>query len=357
MTDRMKNYNRMQNIIGTFLDKYHTLGAKKCSEAKISGGSDPTVRLIGSHISVMKPFIETDTVPSEGIYMVQPCVRTQNIRGIKDTENVPSWASYFPSLGNMFGKGSADQITHDILSFFRDDLNMSDNDIKININSNDVDLMAACKNNDLEHMMVTDTMPEKYYQHILGMEGIKGRNYNIAIRNASTGDFADIGNVIVVETKDKEIGVEVAMGASNISKQVYGLTHVLDNFPVYCSNNENPAIKRRFEDALLATVVLYQDGLKPNTKKGAGRMLRDYVKALNHFQEVEGKSLSGMGWDIHHTSGLMFKNNGELATEIVEQMKRYGAKDNDTNGKRDLPTERSWGYYDRTISQEANQSK
>jgi len=90
--------DHVESLVSDFKDHYDSLGYTEVPSVKITSGIDPTVRFIGSHISVFKPYLAEDRVPSPGVYMRQDCLRTRNVEKLVDHSYFPNWGSYFSSI-------------------------------------------------------------------------------------------------------------------------------------------------------------------------------------------------------------------------------------------------------------------
>jgi hypothetical protein len=105
-----------------------------------------------------------------------------------------------------------------------------------------------------EDRLELDSRKIEYYRHKIGMQGVRGRNFNIALRNPDAEGFTDIGNIIVLENNKKRLVIEIALGTNTILKQLHGLDHVQDCTSVIgLETIENQAIRRKFEDAIITT--------------------------------------------------------------------------------------------------------
>src|SRR5690606_8562235 len=81
----------VEKLASDFKDYYRSLGYAEKEAVPISSGVDPSVRFIGSHISVFKPELLDGSVPTPGEFIVQDCVRTQNVKKIFDDTYLPRW--------------------------------------------------------------------------------------------------------------------------------------------------------------------------------------------------------------------------------------------------------------------------
>jgi len=313
----------VEGLINDFQEYYSSRGYREEPSVKISSGIDPTVRFIGSHISVFKPYLAQDTVPNPGLYMRQNCLRTRNAGRLLDDEFSPAWGSFFTSIGALSAPDRLDAATAESLSFFENQLGIDRQHILLRINSQDQDLMEAVRRYYPEDQLEVDSRPPQYYQHDIGMEGISGRNFNIALRNPSGEGFSDVGNVIVLESPQKPLGIEIALGTSTILKQLYSLEHVQDCAPVIGLRAPNEAIRRKFEDAITTSTVLYEEGLRPLGNNNRNRILKQYVRALSYFRAKSDMRFAELTQIMTEFEQRQFEPSETTAPIIAEFVQAY----------------------------------
>jgi hypothetical protein len=293
------------NLIGKFREHFSSLGYSEHPQQLISSGVDKSVRLIGSHTSVLKPYFIEDRIPKEGIFMSQNCIRTRNLKCIYDNNPI-SWGSYFTSLGALSMPTKLDSLCFDTFNFLTSRLGVDRELIKIRANSQDVDLIKICLEYFKEENLELNTRPSQYYKHGYGLEEIFGRNFNIALKDIVREDFTDIGNIIIIESGKVIKGVELGFGNSTILKQLYGLNHVLDIYNIEGIKTENDIIRHKFEDAIIVATALYGEGLKP-LGYNRGHLLKKYLNAIDYFYTRDGMSLESLekilfNFEIHEFS-------------------------------------------------------
>ena len=317
--ERKDSHKHMQNMIDGFLDYFQDRGCILHEPVKISSGVDPSVRLIGSHISVLKPYFMNNTIPSGGYVMSQPCVRTRNLKNYQDDSFYPNWGSYFPSLGILTKPERLKEIVEKTYDFIQDQWNINPRDIKIRINTQDADLMEIAQNMFSPEMFEADTKPLNYYRHKLGIDGVWGRNFNFALRDYGKDTFSDIGNVIILENQERQLGIEIALGSSTVLKQIYGLNHVLDCHPVLGLEKyiENPNIRIRTEDAIVTSMALYNDGLEPSNKDNASRLMKKYLEVMRNSTEQIDLPKAVLRKTLHQYEFLEYGNNDGIFTQKI----------------------------------------
>ena len=314
---------KVETFISDFKDYYSSLGYKEESPVLVSSGADSTVRFVGSHISVLKPYLIEDKIPKGGVFMSQNCLRTRNADKLLDDDYLSNFGSYFISIGVLNSPDQLNQTCVDSFNFLHKKLKIPSQDILVRANSNDLDLLNACKSCFDEKNIELDTQNSEYYKHKIGVDNINGRSFNVALKNIKDGVFVDVGNVIIFEDNVKKKGIEVAFGVTNILKQMYGLNHVQDCMPVPGLVSNNEGIKRKFEDAIITSVVLFREGLRPLGNDNKNRILKKYVRSLSYFRAKSNIDINTLPKIISNFENREFSNSEENVSILIKEFVAY----------------------------------
>jgi len=278
---REESPEHIRNIIDSFFNYFLDLSYLLHEPVKIHSGIDTSVHYIGAHISVLKKYLINDNVPEKGFVMSQPCVRTQNLKKYSDDFYIPNWGSFFHSLGALVRIDKIEEATAQTFDLLRNVWGINEEDIILRVSKKDKDLMALAKANASSEFLEVDTMNPIYYRHKFGLETIFGRSFNIALRDYEKNTYSDIGNIIILEDRNKPVGVEIALGTSTVLKQVHGLSHVLDCHPLLGTDIiEQKSIRLKLEDCIITSMHLYHQGLEPSNKHITNRLMRKYMKNI-----------------------------------------------------------------------------
>ena len=309
----------VESLVLDFKNYYSILGYKEESPVPISSGVDSSVRFIGSHISVFKRYLKENNIPCPGLFMRQNCLRTKNADKLLDDDYLPSWGSYFPSIGAITPPERLRETCGEFFSFFENKLGVSPENMLVRINSADTDLINACKQNNKNDILEMDSRDPEYYKHKIGIDGVRGRNFNIALQSSKPGEnsFIDVGNVIILEDAERSLGVESALGSTMILKQLHGLDRVQDCMPVTGLIVENEDIKGKFEDAIITSTVLYREGLRPFGQHNRNRILKQYVRALSYFRAKSKISIENLSNIILSFEKREFPESTDQVTNVL----------------------------------------
>lgn len=244
--------------------------------------NDKSVLFTGSTITTFKPVLLSGRISSNGLFMIQNCLRTQNAGQMHEDSFVPIWSSMFLSTGTLSRYDDLEKVSGLFWGFLTERLRLNPDSIRINIAASDTDLVAPWKDLGLARHLVFDTKEPVYYTHKFGIDGVTGRNCNIAIRGAYSDEFRDIGNIIVIESGDRKLGVEMAFGVETAISRILSLPTPIHAAPIaeFLSPSTNEELK--IADAVAASTFILRSGIKP-VADGRGRVLRSYLQGIGEL--------------------------------------------------------------------------
>ncbi|NDV96420.1 hypothetical protein D0T84_16080 [Dysgonomonas sp. 521] len=230
---------------------------------KITSRIDSSVIFIGSSISPMKKYVLNQTIGDNGRYLIQNSIRTQALKNIQNSE-LSMFGSYFKSMGALVMYRDLEKLVLDVFDYLTKYLKIPFDDIRLRINSEDIDLIDSIKQLDRRVIREYNTFGDKYYKHKYGLdiEQIKGRNFNIGIRKKGTDLFLDIGNVIVIENDIEKIAVEVALGNCTLSMCYFGVNSTIAGSRMADIFKIDTVEKMKFADAIIVGAILMYENIK-----------------------------------------------------------------------------------------------
>ncbi|KKP58012.1 MAG: hypothetical protein UR60_C0002G0016 [Candidatus Moranbacteria bacterium GW2011_GWF2_34_56] len=317
----------VETIINDFGDHFGSLGYREEEPVLISSGVDSTVRFVGSPISVLKPYFIEGKIPNPGIFMHQDCIRTKNINKLLDDDFNPAWGSYFPNMGAITGPERIHEGCMEAFDFFEKKLSVSKKNILIRVSSTDQDLLGICRKRFEENNLEIDKKSLSYYRHKLGIDGVWGRNCNIALRNFDGNGFSDVGNLIIIENESSQLCLEISIGPSTSLKQMHGLDHVQDCTPVVGLELIDKKYRRKLEDAIVTSTVLFREGLRPFGQNARNRILKKYIKAISYFRIKCDLTTDELPIVISNFEKREFGEVDELVSPVMVEFIKFFEKD------------------------------
>jgi alanyl-tRNA synthetase len=294
---------------------------------------DMSVLFTGSTISTFKPIFMEGKIPDQGLFMLQHCLRTQNANRIQDETFNPAWSSYFSSTGTLSRYADLDNASHMLWSFLTDRLGIEPENIRVNIKSSDHDLLNYWTSVGLESQLVRDTKEPVYYTHKFGIEGVAGRNCNVAIRSQTTGEYRDIGNIIVIETEQQKLAVELAYGVETAISRILDLPTPIHAAPISEFLPTASSQEVKIADAVAASTLIVREGVKP-VATNRGRVLRRYLQGVAELLPHTDMTVGQLMQASEHFERQCYGDASDAGHFIAEYISNYQQMKSEPGPKR-----------------------
>jgi hypothetical protein len=248
---------------------------------------DASVRFTNSTISVLKEHL--DTPLAARLFLVQPAIRLRNLTHWLEHGRMSGFGCYFVALGTLCSPDRMTEVHREVVALLIDDFGVPPNRMLLRSSSADADLCQAASGCGLP--VEIDGYAAARYCHVFGIDGVTGRNTNVAI--VTDAGPVDVANVIIIERAGRPIAVEAAYGVNMVLAQRECLAH-----PVLASVGA-VALARGVSslvtlDALGSAVGLVTEGLSP-VSRGRGGKLRLFLKLLATDEALSGELRDAVG--------------------------------------------------------------
>lgn len=253
----------------------------------ITSGIDPTVLFIGSHSSVVKPMMFAGEIPDWGVYLTQPCVRTQNVKKLF-TDTPLFWWSNFTTLWKTLppNKNSTIKISEDTMQFLLEVVWLNPSQVCLRWWTKDTDLLGIIERFEKEFgvsvELDTSENPERYYRHRYGEHNVRWRNFNFAVRMSSENKFWDIWNVVVMENPNNSHhwGTELWIGNETLTQYQHWFWHIFQSFAFAdLIKDFTNQYELKLRDSISTSFLLLHENLKPSSEREQ-KVLRSYIRAI-----------------------------------------------------------------------------
>jgi hypothetical protein len=237
---------------------------------------DPSTRFIGSHTSVLKPYMYGRAVPRSGIWIVQPCLQTQNLVAY-ETDDLIYHGSVLECHGLLAPYAELERLVLDVHSYFGR-LLVPQEDLVVAVAQADNDVVAAVRGAGFAYRWET----EELLRHSFGDPRLCGRDACLEI--VANGKRIACGVIIVIELDETPAYVEAALAPGRIVQAAYHLEHYLDLFPVVgLPAIDDFRIRVNLEDAICALVLMAREGLRPGGSDNRRRIMRRYLARIERY--------------------------------------------------------------------------
>lgn len=257
--------DRAGELIDGFRHHFRSRGHRERGRMPLVSRHDSSIRFTNSTISVLKPDLAGDG-PGEDLLLAQPALRLRNLTHWQHHGTVSNFGCYFIALGTLSPAGSAPRVLSSVADWLRDGVGVPPDRVVVRVAGADRDLHDAAVPTGLE--IELDGQPHQRYRHGFGLDGVRGRNANLAVRTRA--GLQDVGNVIMIEREDgSPLAVESAFGVNTMLARVHDLPHVLlaASSAVPGAPDDLMAI-----DAAGSAIALLSEGLRPHARGRAGNL-------------------------------------------------------------------------------------
>jgi hypothetical protein len=244
---------------------------------------DDSVLFTGSTISAFKPEIKNNDIPNGGMFVVQPCIRTQDFKTRFNDDFLPFGQTYFEMIGSILPCGKYDKMCSDVISFLVNNLNVREERILIIPTKEDDSLISPFFNNlDLSKIRTTKDESKKY-KWKYGIQGIHGDGISINIMNPGTNSYWDVANIVSIRDElNNEIAVEFGAGIEFLTAASLGVDNPLKMSKIADIENINGGIHQKFCAYYEAVLQLMGANIFIGDKK-TGHIYKQYLKSISYL--------------------------------------------------------------------------
>lgn len=272
-------------VSDSFFRFFSGAGYREEASVAISSGFDKSVTLIGSGISVLKPYLLSEAEDIPDVFIRQRAIRTHALRHILDPdEDVLS--SYFEAFCVLTSYKRLEALMEEAMAFFARALKVEAPHVLLRISSADRDLLEQAAKLRGNPTLEIDTRPAEYFRHRYGLDEqhIRGKNLNFAFSSAGMAEL-DVGNIVVVERNGTPFAVELAFGCQTAVMGLYGIPSSIQANMISDVIPLDTAAYRKLADALVVTAHLERENIRSCKQRYPIYLYRKYVRALNYWRE------------------------------------------------------------------------
>lgn len=283
----MSNSEYLDFIEEKFMKCFQEKGYIKEEPVNITSGIDPTIDFIGSKISTLKKYLLEDNIGNPGRYIIQNSMKLKALKSLKDTEPM-KFGSYYKCMG-ILAEPNLEKVVSDTFDCLLSEkyFNISPEDLRIRINSEDTDLLDAIKNVNPKVIREIDTVDKSHYKHKYGLDDkeITGRDFNIGLRYLNTEKFINCGTFVLMETPEKKLAVDMGMGNCTFSMCKFGLDSTISSSRMGDIIKIDSIEKMKFADSLISVAVLLNEDIINNKSKHFRKKFRQFFNCLLYWNQ------------------------------------------------------------------------
>jgi|GEM_PF-4339305 len=274
---------KQRDIENKFLSFFNRKGFTSIEPHPLVPISDETVFFTNSVSTALKGYLKDDTgtLPSNGVCLVQPCLRFQQLSKHLDENFDPKYLTYFEMIGGGIGPKGITYAKRICIEFLISEFGISQEKIKILTTAQDrVFHDGYGRGVEIE----LDTEPEEYYRWRYGDENLTGSGLTFALQRKD-GTFLPVGNLIEMKKNGHIVGYEIAFGVETLLLGKGSLASIFQTAATqHIISSPQTATERKFCDALVGAVAIASAGIEPDYSK-RGKIYRKILRNLHFLAE------------------------------------------------------------------------
>lgn len=274
-------------VEGKFKTCFSEKGYIEETSVNVTSKIDPTVDFIGSNISPLKKYLDTDDYGDIGRYIVQECMKFKSFKYLQ-TDIPQKFGCYYRGMG-IIAKPELERVVKDTFDYLTDEkyLNIPLEDLCIKVSSTDEDLIEVTESVDGKITRIIDQCGVEHYRHRYGMneKNVFGRDFNIGLRKTGTDDFLNFAAFVIMENNDRKLAID--MGISNLALSMckFGTSSTVSSSRIADFLDINCIVKEKFADSLVAVATLLKEDVTNHISKHLRMKFRLYLRALNYWNQ------------------------------------------------------------------------
>lgn len=270
-----------------FKDCFSNKGYIEEPAVNVTSKIDPTVDFIGSNISPLKKYLESENYGEVGRYIVQECMKFKSFKYLQ-TNTPQKFGCYYRGMG-IITKPDLEKTVKDTFDYLTDEkyLDISPENLCVKISATDEDLIKAIESINKKIIRLVDQSNIEHYRHKYGMDekNIFGRDFNIGIKKKDTDEFLNFAAFVVMEKNEKKLAVD--MGISNLALSMceFGTNSTISSSRIADFIDIDSIMKEKFADSLVAVATLLKEDITNNKSKHLRIKFRQYLRVLDYWNE------------------------------------------------------------------------
>lgn len=274
-------------VEGKFKTCFSERGYIEEPSVDVTSKIDPTVDFIGSNISPLKKYLDTEDYGDIGRYIVQECMKFKSFKYLK-TDIPQKFGCYYRGMG-IIAKPELERVVKDTFDYLTDEkyLNIPLEDLCIKVSSMDEDLIEVTESVNDKIIRIIDQSGVEHYRHRYGMDekNVFGRDFNIGLRKTGTEDFLNFSSFVIMENNDRKLAIDMGISNLVLSMCKFGASSTISSSRIADFLDIDCIMKEKFADSLVAVATLLKEDITNHRSKHLRMKFNQYLRVLNYWNE------------------------------------------------------------------------
>ena len=250
----MKNYDKIKEIIDSFLSFYMMAGYKCVNPAPLIPENDDTIYFSNSAIVPFKKYLQTDCPK---LTVAQKCLRFRGGKNLYDLSEHP-YVPYFNMVASITNAKYCQEVAELTQDFLLNTLNIPEDKLYADVSSQD---SVIIKNFEKYFDLHVDELAQDEYRWGFGINGVYGRGLCFSMRygNNKTGD---LGQIIQINSINNTTNYAFGFGIEKFIKMSENLKHFYEATSIYeITKDIKGPLAWRYMSSLSSLCYLYSQNI------------------------------------------------------------------------------------------------
>lgn len=286
--------------------------------------NDPTILFTNSAVGAMKRYMTGDVpVPETGIYLDQPCIRTQTLlETAGDSYFTTEFMLYFHMLGAYVGPDEYPELCRLTTSLLTDVYHVSPDKVSVLFDQAHDTLMEPWSDS-IEKTGFNsqpNTFGEDFYNWQFGIPGVSGKGITLTVERDNNFGPAYVGNVIEMYRDGEVVGYGLGIGLETLLSSLHNLKKPIQSSGISSIVPFDDGPKTAFADLLQLTTAVYHNDIRPG-RNGRNHIAKTALIKLSRAVDTTYTSMHECKQLIDQFETLEFGSTTGISDQIVLDLK------------------------------------
>lgn len=279
-------------ISESFSNYFRSRGYHQRRAAPLVSVQDESVLFTGATISALKDILVGQTYPekSNGVYIIQECLRTNADKYLFNDDWIPYGQMYFNMASILSRPGRNMEVTAEAINYICHNLGIEPERVKLRSTAKlgkiPIEILGGVQTE-------YDTKAEDYYHWDYGISGVTGTGMTICIFNPNTENWFDVGNIVAISDQNgNELGIEFGYGYEFFLTAAIGVDQPQKFSRIYELHNFKVGMDQKYLTTLEAIVMMRLAGSRSLPRAGGVHgVYRKHLRGIAHMAKLTSRNI------------------------------------------------------------------
>ncbi|OGG14971.1 hypothetical protein A2773_01620 [Candidatus Gottesmanbacteria bacterium RIFCSPHIGHO2_01_FULL_39_10] len=292
--------SELRGAVGdSFSDYFRAIAYHERPAAPLVSEQDKSVLFTGATISAIKDVLIGQTYPegSNGVFVVQECLRTNSDKYLFRDDWIPYGQMYFNMVSILSRPGRRIEVIAEAVDHICRDLGIEPGRVKLRSTTE----LGEIPNEDIGGVQIEyDTRALDYYHWKYGIRDVIGTGMTVCIFNPTIEKWFEVGNIVTIFDQDgNELGTEFGYGYEFLLAAALGVDQPQKFSRIYELHDFKVGMDQKYLTTLEATVMMRSAGARLLPRSGGVHTVyRKHLRGISHMAKLTSRDTDAVIEDM-----------------------------------------------------------